>query len=117
MPFSSILPKIILPLAVCSTLVTEKSAPKLVASQDSYENLDPELCEDLRKLRRELARKRGVPAYIIFDDATLRDLARKSPSTPGALLLVSGIAMKKQEQYGEQILEVIWRHSGEKRQK
>jgi ATP-dependent DNA helicase RecQ len=95
----------------------KKPAPKIVPSQDSYESLDPELCDDLRKLRRELARERGVPAYIIFGDATLRDLARKSPSTPGALLLVSGIGMKKQEQYGERILEVIRRHSGEKRQK
>ncbi len=94
--------------------VKKKPAPKLVASQDSYESVDPELCEKLRKLRRELARERGVPAYIIFGDVTLRDLARKSPSTPGALLLVSGIAMKKQEQYGEQILDVIRRHSCEK---
>jgi len=50
-----------------------------------------------------------VPAYIIFGDATLRDLARKRPSTPGALLLVSGIGMKKLEQYGERILDTIGR--------
>jgi ATP-dependent DNA helicase RecQ len=55
-----------------------------------------------------------VPAYIIFGDATLLDLARKKPSTPGALLLVSGIGMKKLEQYGEQILERIRKCSAKK---
>jgi superfamily II DNA helicase RecQ len=48
-----------------------------------------------------------VPAYIVFNDATLRDLARKRPRTPDALLRVSGIGMKKLEQYGEEILSEI----------
>jgi ATP-dependent DNA helicase RecQ len=92
----------------------KKPAPKLVITKDSWEGVDRKLCEELRKLRRELARERAVPAYIIFSDATLRDLARKSPSTPGALLLVSGIGMKKLEQYGERILETIRRYSDKK---
>jgi superfamily II DNA helicase RecQ len=49
----------------------------------------------------KLARDRGVPAYIIFGDVTLRDLARKIPSTPNELLDISGIGMKKLEEYGE----------------
>jgi len=61
--------------------------------------------------------ERGVPAYIIFGHATLRDLVRKIPSTPGALLQVSGIWMKKLESYGERILETIRRHSAKERQK
>jgi ATP-dependent DNA helicase RecQ len=77
--------------------------------------VDRELFEELRKLRRKLARERAVPAYIVFGDATLRDLARKRPSNPGALLLVSGIGMKKMEQYGEEVLEVIRRYCSEKR--
>jgi ATP-dependent DNA helicase RecQ len=88
----------------------KKSTPKPVAVKDSWEGVDRELCEELRKLRSKLAREKAVPAYIIFGDATLRDLARKIPSTPGALLLVSGIGMKKLEQYGERILETILRH-------
>jgi ATP-dependent DNA helicase RecQ len=95
----------------------KKPAPKPVAAKDSWEGVDQELCEELRRLRHKLARGKGVPAYIIFGDATLRDLARKKPSTPGALLDVSGIGMKKLESYGEQILETIGRHSAKERQK
>ena len=92
----------------------KKPAPKPFSERPSWEGVDRELCEELRRLRRELARETGVPAYIIFGDATLRDLARKKPSTPGALLLVSGIGMKKLEQYGERILERIRKCSAKK---
>jgi ATP-dependent DNA helicase RecQ len=89
----------------------KKPASKPVAATDSWEGVDRELCDELRKLRRQLAQERAVPAYIIFGDVTLRDLARKRPSSPNALLLVSGIGMKKLEQYGERILETIREHS------
>jgi superfamily II DNA helicase RecQ len=61
-------------------------------------NFSQELLEDLRKLRLELARQRKVPAYIIFGDATLHDLARKCPTTPEGLLHISVIGLKKLEQ-------------------
>jgi ATP-dependent DNA helicase RecQ len=58
-------------------------------------------------MRLELARRNNIPAYIVFGDVTLRDLARKRPTTPEALLGVSGIGLKKLDQYGETILEII----------
>jgi ATP-dependent DNA helicase RecQ len=82
-----------------------------MAADDFRGSMDAGIFENLRKLRLELARQRGVPAYIIFSDATLRDLARKRPSTPEDLLLVSGIGLKKRDTYGKRILEVIRRHS------
>jgi len=78
--------------------------------------VDPDIIEALRKLRTELARQRRVPAYIIFGDATLRDLASKNPSTPEELLRVSGIGLKKLEQRGERILEVLRIHSAKRQQ-
>ncbi|MBN2321578.1 MAG: HRDC domain-containing protein [Acidobacteria bacterium] len=57
-----------------------------------------------------------MPSNIIFGDAALRDLARKRPSTPEDLLLVSGIGLKKPEQYGKRILEIIRRHYAGRRQ-
>jgi ATP-dependent DNA helicase RecQ len=69
--------------------------------------VNEELFERLRSLRRKLAQQRAVPAYIVFNDATLRDLARQRPSSPEDLLRVSGIGMKKLEQYGEAILSEI----------
>jgi ATP-dependent DNA helicase RecQ len=88
----------------------KKSALKLFPVMADTERFDHELFEELRRLRRILARERGVPAYIIFSDATLRDIAAKCPSAPDALLDVSGIGMKKLEQYGERILKTIQRY-------
>jgi ATP-dependent DNA helicase RecQ len=85
----------------------KKSAHKPSVAKDSWEGVDRDLFVRLRLLRRELARQRDVPAYIVFTDATLRDLARKRPLTPDDLLRVSGIGMKKLEQYGEELLSEI----------
>jgi ATP-dependent DNA helicase RecQ len=89
----------------------KRPVPKPFAAKAFGDSLEHSLFEKLRKLRRELARERGVPVYIIFSDATLRDIAVRRPSTASALLLVSGIGMKKLELYGEQILETIRKHS------
>ncbi len=48
-----------------------------------------------------------MPAYIVFSDAALRDMARKRPSTPEAFIRVTGVGEKKLEQYGEVILDAI----------
>ncbi|MBN1566549.1 MAG: DNA helicase RecQ [Acidobacteria bacterium] len=85
----------------------KKPAPKPPAVKDSWEGVDEDLFERLRLLRRKLAQQRSVPAYIIFNDVTLRDLARRRPDSPEALLRVSGIGAKKLEQYGEAILSEI----------
>jgi len=92
----------------------KKPARKALAANGFSLSADPDIIEALRKLRTELARQRRVPAYIIFGDATLRDLASKAPSTPEELLRVSGIGLKKLEQYGERILEVLRRHSAKR---
>jgi ATP-dependent DNA helicase RecQ len=80
---------------------------KTVVEDDSWAGVDQKLFERLRKMRLELARRNNIPAYVVFGDATLRDLARKRPATPEALLGVSGIGLKKLDQYGEKILEII----------
>jgi ATP-dependent DNA helicase RecQ len=85
----------------------KKPAPKPAVLKDSWEGVDEALFEKLRNLRRKLAKQRAVPAYVVFNDATLRDLARQRPSSPEDLLRVSGIGMKKLEQYGEAILSEI----------
>jgi len=73
----------------------------------SWEGVDRELFESLRELRREFATEQGVPAYIVFGDATLRDLARRRPSTTENLLKVNGVGQKKCDDYGQQFLEHI----------
>jgi len=49
----------------------------------------------------------GIPAYIVFGDAALRDMARRRPSTAGGFLEVRGVGEKKLRQYGEAMLGAI----------
>jgi ATP-dependent DNA helicase RecQ len=65
------------------------------------------LFEQLRVLRRRLADKEGVPAYVVFSDATLREMARQVPQTPLQLRGITGIGPAKLARYGEVFLEVL----------
>jgi len=80
---------------------------------DSWEDVDHGLFDALRALRRELALKRSVPAYVVFSDAALRGMARLRPSTPDAFLRVSGVGSAKAEQYGDIFLDAISRYCRE----
>ncbi len=74
------------------------------------ENLDPAnlgVFEALRAWRTGVAKELGVPAYIVFGDATLRALAERRPGSLADLDGVSGIGAKKREAYGEAVLGVI----------
>ncbi|MGJ4728476.1 DNA helicase RecQ [Luteimonas sp. SDU101] len=68
---------------------------------------DRPLFEALRGLRTRLARDQGVPPYVIFHDATLREIARQRPQTPGDLALIGGIGAGKIERYGDEVLDVV----------
>lgn len=67
---------------------------------------DP-LFEALRTKRRALAAEAGVPPYVIFHDATLRDMARIRPKSLRDMALISGIGARKLDDYGAAFLEVI----------
>lgn len=62
-------------------------------------------------LRKKIADEEGIPPYILFSDATLKELSRYFPTTREDMLAIKGIGEKKFEQYGEAFLEVIqqWR--------
>ena len=64
------------------------------------------LFERLRRLRRELADERDVPAYVIFSDAVLREMARVVPRNLGELRGISGVGDKKLAEFGARFLEV-----------
>ena len=85
----------------------EKPAKVSKVAEDSWEGVDRSLFENLRKLRSKIASKKRVPAYVVFGDAALRDMARRRPSTPQGFLEVKGVGEKKLEQYGETILTAI----------
>jgi ATP-dependent DNA helicase RecQ len=69
-----------------------------------------DLFQMLRALRKRLADERRVPAYFIFSDATLIEMAKLHPRNERELLGISGIGPKKLEQYGDIFLEALRRH-------
>jgi ATP-dependent DNA helicase RecQ len=90
------------------------TAPKTVTAPTSAVELDDDdraLFDALRTLRRELADRAGVPAYIVFGDRVLLELVAQRPQTPGAMLRVSGVGHAKVERYGAAFLKVIEQHS------
>ncbi len=70
---------------------------------------DP-LFDALRELRRELAIEAGLPPYVIFHDATLREMAQARPASMAELGRVSGVGAKKLDAYGDRFLDCIRRH-------
>jgi ATP-dependent DNA helicase RecQ len=65
------------------------------------------LFEALRAARRDLAMEAGVPPYVIFHDATLREIALSCPSSLSEMAKISGIGARKLEAYGEAFLDVV----------
>jgi ATP-dependent DNA helicase RecQ len=84
----------------------EKTKPEKV----SWEGVDEGLFEALRLLRRQVAEEKQVPPYIVFNDATLRELARVRPSNLERMRLVSGIGDAKLRDYGSRFLQVMDEH-------
>ena len=68
---------------------------------------DIRLFEELRALRNRLAEQQGVPAYVVFSDATLAEMASRRPSTSAELLTVGGVGRAKLERYGSMFLSAI----------
>jgi ATP-dependent DNA helicase RecQ len=61
----------------------------------------------LKQLRRSLAEELRVPAYVVFSDATLLEMAARRPSSEAELLTVSGVGLTKLARYGDKFLSVL----------
>jgi len=68
---------------------------------------DGRLYEQLRALRRRLADERGVPAYVVFSDATLLAMTAERPTSEAELLSIPGVGPRRLERYGSAFLEVL----------
>ena len=66
-----------------------------------------EVAEQLRAWRATTAREQGVPAYVIFHDSTLREIAARRPASLAELGTVSGIGENKLAKYGQQVLDTL----------
>ncbi len=68
---------------------------------------EADLYEELRQLRGKLARQANIPAYVVFSNATLQDMAQKKPKTLREFKQVSGVGELKANWYGKAFLECI----------
>ncbi|MEO2104669.1 MAG: ATP-dependent DNA helicase UvrD2 [Actinomycetota bacterium] len=83
------------------------SGPTQSALADLPGDVDEMLVERLRDWRRERSRTDGVPAFVVFNDATLLDLAQRRPGSRTALLGVKGFGPAKADRYGSDVLAMI----------
>ncbi|MEG2261139.1 MAG: RecQ family ATP-dependent DNA helicase, partial [Raoultibacter sp.] len=83
------------------------AAKRTRGARGAVESVRPELFELLRTARKHIADAGQIPPYIVFSDATLRDMCAKLPTTPDEFLAVSGVGATKLERYGETFLEKI----------
>jgi ATP-dependent DNA helicase RecQ len=77
-------------------------------------DIDKDLYERLRQLRKEIADRQKVPPFVVFSDATLNDICIKLPNDEAAMLTVSGVGKFKLEKYGGRFIELINEYVSEK---
>jgi ATP-dependent DNA helicase RecQ len=84
-----------------------KGSRKARAAEAALDNADAGILAGLKALRRDLARERKVPAYVIFSDATLHDMCVMKPGDLDTLALVNGVGPKKLKDFGEMFLAAL----------
>lgn len=84
-----------------------ENSEKVVKTHRPEVPVNADLLDALKALRKSIASKKSVPAYVIFSDATLIDMCKKCPETPDEMLEVSGVGRTKLEKFGKEFLEVI----------
>jgi len=72
---------------------------------------DQALWEDLRECRKQLSEEYNVPPYLIFHDATLKEMMETMPTTSSELLAITGIGESKLEKYGDEFLGIVRGHA------
>ena len=88
----------------------KRAAPPAGAGSHAPTGPDAVLLEALKKLRRELALAKNVPAYVVFPDKTLLDMVLLKPQTRDQMGMVHGVGSAKLEQYGDAFLQAVIRH-------
>lgn len=78
-----------------------------VSTPITLNDIDTQLFNKLKALRKKIADIESMPAYIIFSDSTLSDMCKKRPKNKEEFLNVSGVGYMKLEKYGDRFLKVI----------
>ena len=96
-------------------LVQPKQGPvaRTRAETESWDGIDMGLVGHLRAVRKSISTTRGLPAFVIFDDKSLRDLASKKPGSVAALRKVTGFGEKRTADIGQSIVDAIVEYCAE----
>jgi ATP-dependent DNA helicase RecQ len=101
-------------VALIKTVARPARGPRTVRptvpSHVGGEASDEDVFEALRALRRTMAEERGIPPYLIFSDASLREMARERPTTKEAFLQIKGVGLRKLQELGPRFLACIREH-------
>jgi ATP-dependent DNA helicase RecQ len=89
------------------TKKTKEQRARQQHDAESWDGVDRELFEELRKLRLRIATDRGLPPYMIFDDAALRDMARRRPTSVAGFREVYGVGERKCADFGQDFVTAI----------
>jgi len=106
-----VVPRFAKPIMVKKRKEVEKK--RKIRRDADWSGIDEELFEALRIKRRQLAAEKNVPAYIVFGDKTLKDMARVKPASMDEFSTVFGVGEAKLTQYGETFIKVIKEYAGE----
>ncbi|KAA6208950.1 DNA helicase RecQ [Avibacterium paragallinarum] len=88
-----------------SSIMTAQSTQK-----SAVQNYDKDLFARLRFLRKQIADKENIPPYIVFNDATLQEMAQYQPTNKRELLQINGVGATKLERFGQAFLNIIQEH-------
>ncbi len=96
-------------MSISMKIAKEKDKPTLSrsSSASSLSSDKQELFETLRELRAKIAKGQGVPAFVIFTDATLIDICTKTPTTKSEFREIIGVGQAKLDKYGDKFIEEI----------
>ncbi len=94
------------------TSATDPLRKKPIAEDLNFSDEQRTLLTALKEKRTELAAEKNVPAYLIFNDKTLRDMVAKKPLTLDEFADVHGVGAAKLEQFGQTFISIIKEHSG-----
>ena len=89
------------------TSPTDKKKQQKAAKTTTGGDTNKDLFTELKKIRYAISKEEKMPAYIIFNDKTLKLMAKELPTTENQFLAISGVGMNKMEKYGEEFMNVI----------
>ena len=99
-----------------SEMKLELATPRLTFSASAYSQkqttarYDKDLFARLRFLRKQIADKENIPPYVVFNDATLEEMAQFTPTTKAEMLDINGVGERKLERFGDAFINLIQSH-------